>query len=97
MNALLKNIDDNTAIVFLPNPNVPIEGTLSLGEIASLAEYCKKKNACLAIDEVYHGFGATSALGLIKEFDNILLCGRFRKLLVWRGCESDICSGPQRI
>ncbi len=77
--ALKKAIDNKTAIVFLPNPNVPIEGTLDPEEIASLAGYCAEKGAFLAVDEVYFSFGGPTAAGLIKKFDNIFVIRSFSK------------------
>ena len=76
---LKKLIDRKTAVVFLPNPNVPIEGTLNLGDIALLAEYCRRKGAFLAIDEVYFPFGGPTAKPLIDKFNNIFLMRSFSK------------------
>ena len=72
-------IDKKTSIVFLPNPNVPIEGTVDLKEIASLARHCARNNAFLAIDEVYFPFGGPTAINLIDSFDNLFVMRSFSK------------------
>ena len=76
---LLELIDDQTSIVFLPNPNVPISGTLALGQIASIAEHCEKHDAVLAVDEVYYLFGGPTAIGLIGEHENLFVMRSFSK------------------
>lgn len=70
---LISSIDKNTSIVFLPNPNMPIEGTLNKDELLHLAEYCHDNNTILAIDEVYYPFGGPTAIDLIKRFSNLFV------------------------
>ena len=79
VNGMLKMIDDRTSLVFLPNPNVPIEGTLDMKTIASIARHCAKHKAFLVIDEVYYLFGGPTAIEMIKEFDNLFVMRSFSK------------------
>ena len=76
---LLKKIDQKTAIVFLPNPNIPISGTLNLANIRIIAKHCQKTNTFLVIDEVYYPFGGPTATSLINEYDNIFVIQSFSK------------------
>jgi len=76
---LIQLIDDQTSIVFLPNPNMPISGTLNLEKIILLAEHCKKHGAFLAIDEVYYPFGGPTAIDLIMEHKNLFVMRSFSK------------------
>ena len=76
---LLELIDDRTSIVFLPNPNMPISGTVTLKQITLIAEHCKKHNAVLAVDEVYYPFGGPTAIGLIGEHKNLFVMRSFSK------------------
>jgi histidinol-phosphate aminotransferase len=76
---LLELIDDRTSIVFLPNPNMPISGTVPLKQIASIAGHCEKHNAVLAVDEVYYPFGGPTAIGLIGEHKNLFVMRSFSK------------------
>jgi len=76
---LLDSIDNKTALVFLPNPNVPIEGTVELKKIKFLIEVCKKNNAMLVLDEVYYPFGNITGIKLINEFNNLFIMRSFSK------------------
>ena len=66
-------------ILFIPNPNQPIESCLTLQELKSLAIRCKNKDCILVIDEAYHYFGADSSIPLLKEFDNVVVLRTFSK------------------
>ena len=76
---LIGAVDKNTSIVFLPNPNTPIEGTIGIDKIKTLANHCNKKNVMLVLDEVYYPFGDITGIELIKEFDNVLIMRSFSK------------------
>ena len=78
-NDLIKSIDKKTAIVFLPNPNVPIAGTINLDQIKYLAKVCKKNKTILALDEVYFPFGNITGINLIKNFSNLIIMRSFSK------------------
>lgn len=79
LDKMIQLIDKKTAIFFLPNPNIPIEGTLQLKTIASIANHCHKNKTFLAIDEVYFGFGGPTAINLINRFKNIFILRSFSK------------------
>jgi len=66
-------------ILFVPNPNQPIESSLSLAELRDLSEKCKKIGCFLVVDEAYYHLGADTALSLIKDFDNIIVVRTFSK------------------
>jgi histidinol-phosphate aminotransferase len=76
---LLELIDERTSIVFLPNPNMPISGTLTLKQISLIAESCEKYNAYLAVDEVYYPYGGPTAIGLIQKHKNLFVMRSFSK------------------
>jgi len=76
---LLKEIDKNTLVVFLPNPNVPIEGYLEKNIIKEIAKKCLKEKCLLVIDEVYFHFGSESSIKLINDFENIIVLRSFSK------------------
>lgn len=79
LDALEAAIDDDTSFVFLPNPNIPIEGYLPLERIAALAERCARHNAILLADEVYYPFGGETAQGLIAGHPNLVVVRSFSK------------------
>lgn len=77
--SLFKSIDENTAIVFLPNPNIPISGTLGVDELKILANRCQETNTFLVVDEVYYPFGGPTAISLINDFENLFVIQSFSK------------------
>lgn len=79
MQSMYDSIDDNCAIVFLPNPNQPLDSVMPLGEIEKLAQKCLAHNAFLIIDEAYYLFSDTTAVELVKKYDNVLVLRTFSK------------------
>jgi len=73
------NIDDNTTLVIVPNPNLPVESIFTLEEVRQMADKCRKHHTALIVDEAYHFFGAPSALSLIDEYDNLVVMRSFSK------------------
>ena len=59
-------------IFFLPNPNQPIEDTLTIDQIDHLAKTTMGNDTLLVIDEAYYYFGADSAKQLIEQYPNII-------------------------
>jgi histidinol-phosphate aminotransferase len=76
LNSFLEN---NPRILFIPNPNQPIESCLSSDEVAILAKKCKEKKCIIVLDEAYHLFGSQSSIPLLKKFDNIIVMRTFSK------------------
>tara|TARA_Y100000589_G_scaffold115630_2_gene109640 strand:+ start:2706 stop:3770 length:1065 start_codon:yes stop_codon:yes gene_type:complete len=66
-------------LLFIPNPNQPIEDNLSFDLCRKLAEECNKKNVLLIFDEAYYGFGCESSKNLIYDFDNVGVMRTFSK------------------
>ena len=79
LNDLDKFFEINPKILFVPNPNQPIESSLDLKELTSLAKRCKEKNCFLVLDEAYHLFGANTGISLLNNFDNIIILRTFSK------------------
>ncbi len=76
---LFNSINEDSSIVFLPNPNVPIAGTLDLSMVEEIASYCEKRGTYLAVDEVYYPFGGPTAIKLINKFSNVFVIRSFSK------------------
>lgn len=76
---IFKLINKNTLIVFLPTPNIPIEGDIDLKKIKLLLKKLTKKNIILALDEVYYPFGKQTYLSLIKKYNNLVVMRSFSK------------------
>jgi histidinol-phosphate aminotransferase len=76
---LIQAIKSGVKVLFLPNPNQPIEDNLSLKDLRKICEICKKNKTLFVVDEAYHMFGSQSAVSLLKEFDNLIVLRTFSK------------------
>ena len=67
---LKKNNGRNGGIIF-PNPNAPTGKALPLKDIETLLQ--SNKGSVVVIDEAYVDFGTSSAVSLIKQYNNLLV------------------------
>ncbi|MFH2058513.1 MAG: histidinol-phosphate transaminase [Pseudomonadota bacterium] len=74
-----RNMDENTTMVMIPNPNLPIESVMTIDQLREIAQKCEKNKTVLVIDEAYHFFGGPSAIQLIDEFENVVVMRTFSK------------------
>ena len=72
-------IDSKPMMLFIPNPNQPIEDPLSLDQIAGIAERTMENNTLFIIDEAYYMFGCETAMGLIDKYENLVVLRTFSK------------------
>lgn len=73
----LEKYQPNEGAVIFPNPNAPTGIPLELKIIKNFLG--KNKNTIVVIDEAYVDFGTQSAIGLIEEFDNLIVTQSFSK------------------
>lgn len=64
---------------FLPNPNQPIESSFTLAQLEKFAQKTLAANCLFVIDEAYHLFGAATAVGLVKKYENAVIARTFSK------------------
>lgn len=76
---LCSYIEQGVRLLLLPNPGQPVESYFDLADLRVIADACKRVGAILAIDEAYWGFGAKTALPLIREFFNVIILRTFSK------------------
>ena len=90
---LYDRIDAGTTLVFIPNPNVPIEGTVGLEVLTEIAEKCLACEAYLVVDEVYYPFGGPDANSLTEKFENVLVMRSFSKAFGLAGIRTGFIVG----
>lgn len=72
-------IESKPNMLFIPNPNQPIEDALSVDKLADIAKMCRHNNTLLVIDEAYYMFGCDTAIELIYEYENLVILRTFSK------------------
>lgn len=77
----LNNINENTGIVVLVNPNMPVGNVYSREEIVSIVEKARTNNTIVIIDEAYYYFYDKTSIDLISEYDNVFVLRTFSKML----------------
>ena len=76
---ILSSIDKNTALIFLPNPNLPIDEIIDKNIILELIKVCNKKNVFLVLDEVYFSFSKVTYINQINKENNLFIMRSFSK------------------
>lgn len=77
---ILEQIDSDTTIVSLVNPNMPVGNVYSENEILAVIEKAKKHNAIVIIDEAYYYFYNKTSLDLVNSYDNVIILRTFSKM-----------------
>ena len=60
-------------ILFIPNPNQPIEDNISFKEMEKIARLCKKKKILLVVDEAYQMFGSQTSAKLCFKNEHVIV------------------------
>ena len=76
---MINSTNKKTSLVFLPNPNNPIEGALSIKKIKKILKKCEKNKCFLVLDEVYYPFGNITGINLIKKSNYVFVMRSFSK------------------
>jgi histidinol-phosphate aminotransferase len=71
MDELLRAITPSTKAVFIANPNNPTGGAISIPEIRRILDAAP--NAMVLIDEAYVEFCGVTAIGLLREYENLFI------------------------
>lgn len=77
----LDAIDENTGIVVLVNPNMPVGNAYSKEDITAIVEKAKANDALVIIDEAYYYFYDQTSVNLVREYDNVVVLRTFSKML----------------
>ena len=77
----LNAINENTGIVVLVNPNMPVGNIYCKEDITSIIDKATQNNAIVTIDEAYYYFYDQSSVDMVKEYDNVFVLRTFSKML----------------
>ena len=94
----LSQINENTGIVVLVNPNMPVGNAYSKADITAVVNKARENNALVIIDEAYYYFYDQTSVDLVKEYDNVVVLRTFSKMLSMPSLRlGAIISSPENI
>lgn len=97
VNDICKEIDTQTNIVVLLNPNSPIGTVYKDNEIEEIIRKAQEMGAFVVIDEAYHYFYKKSAISLVKKYDNLMVLRTFSKLFSMAGLRIGYVAGCEQL
>lgn len=77
----IEKIDEDTSIVSLVNPSMPIGNVYTESNIERVIKRAETFGAMVIIDEAYHYFYDKTSINLLKKYNNILILRTFSKML----------------
>jgi len=77
---LTEQIDNNTALIVLANPNSPTGGCVERNSLVRMIETARLNRVPVLVDEAYFGFTEESALDLVQRFDNLIVSRTMSKV-----------------
>lgn len=69
-----------TKLLMLPNPGQPVETYFKPRDVELMARECAQRGVLLAMDEAHFGFGAETALPLVRQHENLIVLRTFSKM-----------------
>ncbi len=85
---------ENGGVVF-PNPNAPTGVQMPLADIEDILRH--NQDVIVIVDEAYIDFGATSALGLLEKYENLLIVQTFSKSRSMAGMRIGYAFGSEEL
>lgn len=75
VNALLEQITEDLAVVYLDNPNNPTGQMITAGEVEMVLRRAEDKGVCVIVDEAYGDFVSKreSAMQLMDQYENLIV------------------------
>lgn len=77
LDKFLNTLDDSIDLLILCNPNNPTSSAISLGDMRTILEHCRKLGIFVMVDETYIEFApdidAISSMPHVETFDNLMI------------------------
>jgi len=72
-------ITPRTTAVLLASPSNPTGSMVAIEELAAIADIARRQNACLVVDEIYHGLVYGERPRTAAEFEDVYVINSFSK------------------
>ncbi len=90
-----EGLEDDVAGIFLCNPNAPTGRVLPLEDVETILK--ANPDRLIIVDEAYIDFGAQSAIGLIDQYDNLLVVQTLSKSRQLAGMRIGFAAGNHEL
>ncbi len=77
---IFRAINEDVSLLIIANPNSPTGTILSIDIIKDILKLANKKNVPVLIDEAYYGFSKITAIDILHQFPNLIICRTFSKV-----------------
>lgn len=94
---IISEIDVQTGIVVLLNPNSPIGTSYAQEDVRRILEKAQSVGAVAVIDEAYHYFYGHTWMQMITEYDHVLVLRTFSKLFSIAGLRIGYVAGNEAL
>lgn len=89
---ILDKVNENTKLIFLCSPNNPSGNTVSEEEIRKILESAK---TIIFVDEAYADFSECNLMGLVREYENLIVGRTFSKAFGLAGMRMGYAVAPE--
>ena len=79
LDEVIGKINKKTRFIVLSNPNSPTGVQISNNDIKTLLDAAAKYNAGVLVDEAYYPISGSTAIGLLNDYDNLIILRSFSK------------------
>jgi histidinol-phosphate aminotransferase len=77
---LMKTLDGRPRLLVLANPDQPTGSALTLDVLRDLAVRTRETGTLFVVDEAYYPFYPRTAIGMVREFDHVVIIRSFSKI-----------------
>lgn len=94
---IIEEIDKETGIVVLLNPNNPVGQSYNISEVEKVIVKALNNDAIVIIDEAYHYFYEKTFISLVHKYDNLFVLRTFSKIFSIAALRVGFVTGSEKL